>query len=92
MSNIGEKAKMDIERQLDSWLDCFGTSFGEQWCRGAYQGDFKGLLLSAELHRELARCALAFAEKHGLKPSYGQAYVNSLINECIEITKEEYKD
>ncbi len=91
-SKISESARMDIERQIDHWLDNFGTCFGEQWGGGACEGDLQGLLVSAKLHKELARCALAFAAKHGLKPNYDQAYVDSQIDECIEITKEDLSD
>ena len=92
MSKISKGARSDIERQLDMWLDSFGTHFGEQLGGGACEGELQGLLLSAELHKELARCALAFAAKHGLETTITQGDVDESIDECIEITKESMAD
>jgi hypothetical protein len=92
MSKISEGARDYVSSEIDMWLDTFPTHFGEQWGGGACEFDFQGLLLTAELHKELARCALAFAAKHGLETSITQKDVDESIDECIEITKENMTD
>ena len=84
-SNISAGSRRAITRQLDKWLNNFGASFGKDWDGDAFLDDFNGLLLSAELHKELARCALAFAAKHGLEPGTLQEDVDKAVDECVEM-------
>lgn len=84
-SNISAGSRRAITRQLDKWLNNFGASFSKDWDGDAFLDDFNGLLLSLELHKELARCALAFAAKHGLEPGTIQEDVDKAIDECVEM-------
>lgn len=92
MNNISEGTRDYVGGEIDMWLESFHTHFGEQCGGNAFDFDVKGLLLTAELHKELARCALAFAAKHGLETSITQKEVDESIDESIKITKENMED